>query len=73
MQEHRDYSDKTAYKIDEVVQKLVSDAQDRARELFNKHRTEVDKIVNVLLDKETIEKEEFEAIVTTAKKDVTQS
>lgn len=63
MQEQRDYSDKTAAKIDEVVQKLVSDAQDRAREIFNQHREEVDKIVKVLLEKETIEKEEFEAIV----------
>ncbi|HBU27786.1 TPA: cell division protein FtsH, partial [Candidatus Uhrbacteria bacterium] len=73
MQEHRDYSDKTAYKIDETVQKLVADAQDRARALFIQHREEVDKIVKVLLDKETIEKEEFEAIVTTLKKDVKQS
>ena len=63
MQETRDYSDETAAKIDQVVQKLVADAQDRARDIFNEHRKEVDKIVDVLLEKETIEKEEFEAIV----------
>jgi len=63
MQEDKDYSDETAPKIDEVVQRLVAEGQEKARSVFNEHRDEVDKIVKILLEKESIEKEEFEAIV----------
>ncbi|MBI2476890.1 hypothetical protein HYV72_01830, partial [Candidatus Uhrbacteria bacterium] len=34
-----------------------------ARHIFTENRTHVDKLVEVLLEKETIEKEEFENIV----------
>lgn len=67
MQEQRDYSEETAARIDEAVRKLVADGQDRARDLFQAHRKEVDAIVAVLLEKETIEKEDFEEIVATNK------
>ncbi len=63
MQEERDYSEATAAKIDEAVKVLVSQAQDTAREVFNKHRDEVEKIVASLMKNESIEKEEFQQIV----------
>jgi cell division protease FtsH len=61
--EEKDYSDTTASKIDEAVQKLVRDAEAEAKKIFNEHRQQVEKIVAALLDKETIEKEEFEALI----------
>ncbi len=63
IQEERDYSEATAAKIDNAVQKLVADAQDTARKVFNEHRPEVEEIVKKLLENEAIEKEEFAAIV----------
>ena len=63
MHEKVDYSEATAEKIDEAIRILVSEAQETATRIFNERREEVDKIVGVLLEKETIEKEEFEDIV----------
>lgn len=63
MAEERDYADATAQKIDEAVRQLVANAQETARTAFRTHREAVDKIVAVLLEKESIEKEEFEQLV----------
>ena len=65
--EEKDYADTTAAKIDEVVRQLVNEAESEARRIFNEHRNEVEKIVKVLLEKETIEKEEFEEILGISK------
>ncbi|MFH1712351.1 MAG: ATP-dependent zinc metalloprotease FtsH [Patescibacteria group bacterium] len=61
--ENRDYSEKTAESIDEEVLGLLTDALKTARRVVRQERKHLDKIVSVLLDKETIEKEEFEEIV----------
>ncbi len=63
LHEERDYSEETASKIDEAVRMLVVEAQEKARALFRQHKDEVEKVSKVLLEKETIEKEEFEEIV----------
>ena len=63
MHEERDYSDATAEKIDEAVHSLIYEAQETAKRVINEHRADVEKIVAVLLEKESIEKEEFENIV----------
>ena len=57
--ERRDYSEKVAEAIDKELSKLIDDAQTTARELIVKHRAQLDKIANALLEKETLEKEEF--------------
>ncbi|MCH8049167.1 ATP-dependent zinc metalloprotease FtsH [Patescibacteria group bacterium] len=61
--ENRDYSEKAAQEIDEEVMGLLDSALETARKIIRKHREHLEKIVNILLDKETIEKEEFEGIV----------
>ncbi len=60
--ERRDYSEKTAEAIDKEVSKLINQASKTALELITKHRRELDTIAQELLEKETLEKEEFAAI-----------
>lgn len=62
-QEHRDYSEKTAENIDIEISSFIKTAQEEAREIVRSHKDIVEKVVEVLLVKETLEKEEFEKIV----------
>ena len=66
--ENRDYSEKTAQDIDKEVLDLLSDALKTAKSIVHEHRDKIDKVVDVLLDKETIEKDEFVEIVGPAEK-----
>lgn len=61
--ENRDYSDDTAQKIDKEVSKLLDNALKTAVSIVHSSREKIDKVVAVLLEKEAIEKEEFEALV----------
>lgn len=65
--ENRDYSEQTAQDIDVEVRGLLGEALETAKEVIHKHRKEIDNVVDVLLEKETIEKEEFEKIVGSPK------
>lgn len=60
--EQRDYSESVAQQIDREVRKLVDEAYDQAVAILKKYRTELDTIANLLLEKETITREEFEAV-----------
>lgn len=60
----RDYSEKVAQSIDEEVDKFIRDAYEKAKEIIEKNKEKLERIVNVLLKKETIEKKEFEKIFT---------
>ncbi len=59
----KDYSEKIAAKIDEEVMKFINDAQKTAQDIVAQKRTLLDKIASRLIEKETIEKEEFEKII----------
>jgi len=59
----QEYSDETAKKIDAEIRRVVDEAYDTAARLLNEHREELDKISLLLIDKETIDREEFEALV----------
>ena len=61
--EQRDYSEKTAERIDAEIERIMNDAMNRAHEIIQKERKKLDKIVEVLLKQEKIEKKEFEAIM----------
>jgi cell division protease FtsH len=61
--EERDYSELTAQSIDNEVSLLVSEAADTAEKIINEKKAILQKIVEVLLEKETLEKDEFNAIV----------
>jgi cell division protease FtsH len=63
MREGRDYSEKTSEAIDGEVGKLIDDAVQVAIGILNTKKADLEKIVAALMIKETMEKEEFEAIV----------
>ncbi|MDB9494750.1 ATP-dependent zinc metalloprotease FtsH3 [Spirulina major CS-329] len=59
----RDFSDETAAVIDEEVRKLVDRAYDRAKEVLTDNRHVLDKLAEVLVEKETVDSEELQAIL----------
>ncbi|MBU0531341.1 ATP-dependent zinc metalloprotease FtsH [Patescibacteria group bacterium] len=61
--EQRNYSDATAELIDKEISSLIDDAMKTALKVIREHKTELDKIVKMLLEKETIERDEFEALL----------
>jgi len=63
MHEGRDYSEKTAEHIDSEVSKLIKDAKQRAEKLLKDKRDVMERVVGVLLEKETLEQEEFLTLV----------
>ncbi|PIR93120.1 cell division protein FtsH [Candidatus Falkowbacteria bacterium CG10_big_fil_rev_8_21_14_0_10_43_10] len=64
LHEQRDYSEKIAEKIDQEVMDYINEAGVKARELINGNKEKLDKIVELLLKEETIEKEEFEKLMS---------
>ncbi len=59
----QDYSDVVAAKIDAEVRRLVEEAHDEAREILVKYRKKLDLMVERLLEKESLEKEEVAKIL----------
>jgi len=59
----RDYGENIATIIDEEVTRLVSENYSRVKESLLKHRPHMDAIVKVLLEKETLDKKEVDAII----------
>jgi cell division protease FtsH len=60
--EQRNYSDEVAAKIDAEVREIIDRAYDRAKDALTAHRAVLDKLAEVLIEKETIEADEFEAL-----------
>jgi cell division protease FtsH len=62
LQEARDFSDQTAYFIDQEVQKLLREADDTAYRILEEHRPQLDRMVAALLEKEELLKEDIQEI-----------
>jgi cell division protease FtsH len=60
--EQRNYSDEVAAKIDSEVRSLIDNAYNRAMDALTTHRAVLDRLAELLVEKETIEAEEFEAL-----------
>jgi cell division protease FtsH len=60
--EQRDYSDKTAEAIDGEIAGFIASARTAAQNILDQYRENLENIVQLLLEKETIEKEEFDAL-----------
>jgi len=60
--EQRDYSEKTAERIDEEISNFINGAYTNAEHLITTYREKLETIVQLLLEKETIEREAFLAI-----------
>jgi cell division protease FtsH len=63
IQEPRDFSDTTAHLIDEEVRKLLTEADDAAYRVLDQHRVDMDRVVDLLLQKEEIFREDLESIL----------
>ena len=55
----RNFSEEVASEIDEEVRKIVMQCYERAKEILQSHREQMDRIVGVLLEKETLEGDEL--------------
>jgi cell division protease FtsH len=63
MSEEKNYSEATANDIDKEVSKFIGDAYDTAQKIIQEKRPLLEKISQTLLEKETIEHEEFLKII----------
>ncbi len=60
--EQRNYSEEIAESIDKEVRKLVYEAYERARGIIRQYRAKLDEIAHRLIDQETLDANEFQAI-----------
>ncbi|RCJ21504.1 cell division protein FtsH [Nostoc sp. ATCC 43529] len=58
-----DYSESIASRIDAQVRAIVEDCYETAKKIIRDHRTVTDRLVDLLIEKETIDGEEFRQIV----------
>ncbi len=59
----RDFSDETASAIDEEVRNLVDQAYRRAKEVLVENRSILDKLAQMLVDKETVDSDELQDLL----------
>src|SRR5881275_3084694 len=64
-----DYSDEIAREIDDEIRRIVEGAHQVAKDILSDHRERLEVISEVLLKRETIEAEEFEALLAGKGKD----
>jgi cell division protease FtsH len=60
--EQRNYSDEVAAKIDSEVRAIIDQGFARAKAALTEHREVLDRLAALLVEKETIEHDEFEAL-----------
>ena len=58
----KSYSEETAGVIDEEVKKIIDNAYQEAKSILNAHRDKLDRVAEVLVEKEKITGEEFDQI-----------
>ncbi len=58
-----DYSDEIAREIDDEIRRIVESAHQTAKDLLTEKRAELDKISKILLERETIDAEQFVALL----------
>jgi len=64
--EQRDYSEEVAEEIDGEIHQLVDSAYARVRQLLSDHSAKLHSVANALLERETLNAEEFEEIFSAA-------
>jgi cell division protease FtsH len=61
--EERNYSDKTSEEIDQEVRRMADDLYTRAKTILIKRRSELERIAQELIQKETLEREQLEKLL----------
>src|SRR5437867_7975636 len=64
-----DYSDENAREIDAEIRRIVEEAHQTARQVLTDRKEHLDKLAHLLLEHETIEREQFEALLAGAAKE----
>src|SRR3989338_1283951 len=59
----KNYSEETARVVDQEVKRILDEAQKKANAIITKKRAKLDEIAQILIERETIEREEFERII----------
>ncbi|GEA14572.1 ATP-dependent zinc metalloprotease FtsH [Moorella sp. E308F] len=59
----RNYSEAVAFSIDKEARRIIDECYNRAKELLQKHMAELHLVARALMEKETLEAEEFTAII----------
>jgi len=67
--EQRDYSEKTAEEIDKEIENFIKDAVKIAEGILETRKQDLENIVKALMEKETLERVEFEKIVGLKRKE----
>jgi len=62
----RDFSEETAAIVDEEVGSLVQEAYNRAKTVLTENRAVLDKLAEMLIDKETVDAEELQELLATS-------
>ncbi len=70
--EQRDYSEKVAEQIDAEIEGFITQASKEAAQLIKDKRDYIEKVVALLLKQETIEKDEFAALMSEEKNNKTE-
>jgi len=63
MHSEPDYSDDLARTIDSEIRRIIEEAHQRARDILTEHREDLENLSQILLKRETIEREEFIALL----------
>ena len=63
LMEDRDYSEDVAKAIDEEVRMFIDQGYERAREILIENRAKMDEIADILLERESLNREEFIALL----------
>jgi cell division protease FtsH len=59
-----DYSEEVARAIDDEIRRIIADAHERARAVLSAHREQLDATAKILIERETLERAEFEALLS---------
>ena len=66
MSSEPDYSDEIAREIDDEIRRIVEEAHQTAKDILGEHREQIDRISKLLLERETIDAEEFAKLLAGA-------
>ena len=58
-----DYSEEIARAIDDEIRRIIAEAHERARAVLAAHREQLDSTAKILIERETLERGEFEALL----------
>ena len=70
MHSEPDYSDDLARTIDSEIRRIIEEAHQRARDILTEHREDLELLSQILLRRETIERDEFLGLLAGEPEDV---